>query len=146
MANKVLWDAEYVDEGDLDSGGDLESKADNTITVMATSYDNGTNLMRWGVVELELGSITPTAPAYMIVHLLRRLDGTNYEDTPDVGSSHRVVGSMFLTTTASAKRVACEAFPLPPTEFKIAIENQSNVTLAASANACNLYTASEEIQ
>lgn len=148
MANAIKWEAAFTDRGDLDSGGALDSLANAARAVMGTAVANATNLDKYGVVELELGSITPTSPAWIDIWFVRELDGTTSEDgdaSTDPGT-HLRVDRIPLNAATGAIRVASRIIPLPACDFEVVIGNESNVSFAGSGNACNLYTANDEVQ
>lgn len=84
------------------------------------------------------GSITPGTNARADLYLIRAPDGTNYEDAT-TGASESLppdafVGSFVPTSGAGTKRMVLRDIPLPPGLFKVILQNETGVSLAASGN------------
>lgn len=111
---------------------DLNTLGNGSLSAASAAINNETGLYSYIVVEIALASLTPTGTPAVNVYIAYSLDGTNFDD----GS----VGEMLLltplplSTGASAKRVSRGPFPLLPLQFKLYVENRSNVAFAASGN------------
>lgn len=147
MANLVLWDATWVDRGDLLTT-DLDSLGNGAYSAVSTAFDNAAGLHRFGICEIVLGSLDPTAGAYVAVFLVQSADGTNYEDAPSSNNPglHMLVAQPTVDISSSAKRIVTPVFRLPAGKFKFVVQNGCGVSFASSGNVLALYTANEEIQ
>lgn len=147
MANKILWDAAWVDQGDLLTT-ELNSLANAAYSAVGTAFDNTSGLARWASAEIVLGSLTPTAGAYLMLFLVQSLDGTNYEDAPSSTNPgmHMAVAILNVATGAAAKRVMAPPFALPAGKFKPVLLNGTGAAFPASGNTVALYTSDDEVQ
>jgi hypothetical protein len=115
----------------------LDGDTDGTLTV-GSEVDNSTStLYTHGVVEIELGSITPTGTPYVEVYAFYAPDGTNYEEN-SASLSHALVAVLPVTTGAGAKAVSSRPFPIMPYKLKVAVRNQTGQTLATGGNSVKL--------
>src|SRR5210317_1835371 len=91
MANKVLWVAE---SGATLLSTELNNVATGATAVDATDYDNASNKYRFGNF-LFYGTFDAAcdAGAYVELHLIYKLDGTNYGDGEDGDAATPVVTS-----------------------------------------------------
>lgn len=111
-------------------------------------WDNTSSLWPECDVLINLGSLTPTAGAYVVFGILWSPDGgTNYDD-PQSGSGQGTTytplpGTPIFThgvsTTSSAKIIILEAVLLRPGKAKFTFGNVSGVALAATANTITMY-------
>lgn len=119
---------------------ELNSLGNNTLSAASSAVDNRANLDVYADVELVLGSLSPTAGAYVALYILEALDDTNYAEATNL----RLKTSQLLcvigldTTAATAQRIAVRNLILPPSKFKIVLDNQSGVSLAASGNTVKM--------
>lgn len=142
MAATYPWNA-FTDRGNLASTV-LDSLADATLSGASAELDNSTNLDTHAIVEINLGSLTPTGSPYLELYMTRAPDGTNYEQAPVIGGTDRntLVAIIPVPTGAAAKRVMTDLIVLPPFKVKFYVGNQLNVTAAASGNSIDVYTGS----
>lgn len=147
MANKILWDTSWTSRGTVLTT-ELNSLADGAFSAVGTAVDNTSNLDQYGGLDIVLGSLNPTAGAFLQLHLVQSYDGTTYEDAASSTnpSYHNVVASIPVTTGSAAKRVMSPLFRIPPGKFKFVLYNDCNVSLAASGNTVTLYTTNDEVQ
>lgn len=150
MAAAVKWNAAPTSRGTvLNTEMDTVANAGFS-SVGSTIIDNTSNLDRWGWIELQLGSLTPTAGACIYVYLVPSVDGgTDYDDGPSSTNpaAHLLVAVLNVKTGVGSKKlVTAKPFDLPPGKFKFAIKNQTGVALAGSgANTMVLYTSNEAV-
>lgn len=112
---------------------ELNSLGNGSQSAASSAIDNETDLDEWIDVELVLASLTPTGSPFCLVYILYSLDGTNYEDL-STSALHAAAAALPFTTATGAKRVVARAIPILPLKFKLAVENRSGVSLAASGN------------
>jgi hypothetical protein len=110
-------------------------------------WDNTTLLWPEADFIVSLGSLTPTAGAYVVLAPLWAPDGSTYDD-PQYASGQATTnapipgtptGNHALSTTTSAKIAVIEAVPLRPGKAHFTFGNVSGVNLAATANTIVLY-------
>ena len=101
-------------------------------TSAAFSNDGTTELSMLVDVEIVLASLTPGTNPRIEIWMLASIDSTNY---PDTGI---LVGSIEITTGASAKREVIYDLPVPLKDFKVKLVNQAGVALAATGNTVKL--------
>ena len=125
---------------------EMNSIANGSYSSAPGAYDNTGNNDEWGIVELNLASLNPTAGAYVQVFLAQSVDGSNYEDAPASTNPgyQMVVASIPITTGTATKRGTSPPFRLPPGKFKMYLLNRTGVSFAASANTLKLYTFNEQ--
>lgn len=117
---------------------ELNSLGNNTASSASSAIANQTNLDIFVDVEVNLGSLSPSAGAYVAIYVLLAVDGSNYPAQSD--ADLRLTASQLLcvipvgTTASTAQRVAARNILLPPGSFKVKLDNQTGVSLAASGN------------
>lgn len=112
---------------------ELNSLANNGLCTASAAIDNETGLYQYMEVELVLASLTPTGTPYCQLYLVKQIDGTNYEDNT-VSAAHQIIAVFPMSTAAAAKRIIVANILIPPTPFKLILENKTGVSLAASGN------------
>jgi len=114
----------------------------NGSTYTGSEIDNTSN--RYGAMTVEVVwsyATAPTANKTVKVHLLRCLDGTNYEEQ---GNQTLIAAFSPPADTASHRRVLRESVPLLAYKFKLAVENVDTAqTLTATVNA---YAFNERVE
>lgn len=121
---------------------ELNSLANATLSAASAAIANQTNLDMYADLEVVLGSLSPAAGAYVAIYIALAVDGTNYP-APS-GADIRLTSTQLLctipvgTTGSTAYRVAVRNVLLPPGTFKLYLDNQTGVTLAASGNTLKL--------
>lgn len=117
---------------------ELNSLATNAMSAASAAIANQTNLDMYVDVEVVLGSLSPTAGAYVAVYIALAADGTNYPapSAADMRLSSTQLLCVIPTGVAAstAQRVAARNVLLPPGTFKLYMDNQTGATLAASGN------------
>ena len=127
---------------------ELNALANGAFTGIGTEINNSVNLDQWGVFDIVLASLTPTAGAYLKLYLVQCIGGTTYEDAPSSTNPgyHMEVAVVSVTTGAAAKRIQTAAFRLPLGKFKVVLLNGAGVALGATLNTVTLYTGNDEVQ
>jgi hypothetical protein len=147
MANAILWQAAWVDRGDLLTTG-LNSLANGARSAAGTELDNSANLDQYAAIEIYLASLTPTTGGYVSVYMITAPDGTNYaegSDTIDPGTE-TLVAVFSLRAATGVVRKTSELIRLPPAKLKLLLLNNSGAALASSGNLVALFTSNDEIQ
>ena len=136
----INWSA-FTDRGNVASTV-LDTLANATLSAASTALDNATNKDTHAVLEINLGSINPTTPAYLELYMIKAPDGTNYEVAPVIGGTDRntLIATIPVPAGAATKRVMTGLISLPPCPVKFYIGNQLNVTTASSGNTLDVYT------
>lgn len=111
----------------------LNSLANGSICTASSAIDNLTDLYQYIELELVLASLTPTGTPYCLVYLQKQIDGTNDEDLT-TSASHLVIATFPMSTAVAAKRIIVSNILIPPTSFKLAVQNQAGPALASSGN------------
>lgn len=123
---------------------EMNALADNGITAVGTEFDNSGSADRhtYGYLELNLASLTPTGTPYVIIYMVKALDGTNYEDSPAAGGANSNTEKLTIpvSTGVGTKLVMSKRFTLPDCKVKFLLENQLNVAMGASGNTLELFT------
>lgn len=148
MANLILWDAAATSRGDVLTT-ELNSLADGAFSAAGTEYDNSAGLHRFGMCEINLASLNPTAGAYLQLFMIAAYDGTNYPDAPsstNPGLQYLCTPILNVTTGSATKRIMTPVFALPPAKIKFVLFQDVNVAFAASGNTVELFTADDEVQ
>jgi hypothetical protein len=147
MPNKVLWDAAPTSRS-TGLTTELNSLGNGAYSAVGTAFDNTANGDQFASADIVLGSLNPTAGAYLALFLVQSIDGTTYEDPPSSTNpgTHMLVATVLLTTGAAAKRVMTPPFRIPAGKFKLVLYNAAGVALAASGNTVTLYTNEDEVQ
>lgn len=131
MATTTKWTAPEAIATALTT--DLNSLANNTLSAASAAIDNESGLYLYMTVELALASLNPTGTPYCNLYLVKQIDGTNYEDL-NSSMSHEVVAVFLMATGSAAKRCIVANLLIPPVPFKLAVENQTGVSFAASGS------------
>lgn len=136
MANIGKWNAPSSTATILST--ELDSLADGSASSASSAIANQTNLDIYVDIEINLGSLTPTAGAYVSLYILEAIDGSNYpsQSTADM----RLTSTQLLcvvpigVAAATAQRVAVRNIVIPPGSFKIILDNHAGAALAANGN------------
>lgn len=123
----------------------------STYSDLSDAFDNGdaANLYMFGILELNLASLTPTGTPRVDAYIITSVDGgSNYVDSTDGASPielvNHYIGSFFPRATAAAQRLTLGTqYPqgpiwLPPESFKIMLINKCGVAFASSGNTLKL--------
>ena len=122
---------------------ELNSLASGSRTNVGTEIDNSANLDTYGFLKLAVTFGTnPSAGAYVEIHMLMALDGTNYPDgssSVDPGADTTILTIPILaSTSAQSKQIG--PFLLPPSKIKFILVNQTGQAFPASGSTLRLYT------
>lgn len=141
MATTQKWTAPEAISSPLTT--QLNSLANGAQSAASAAIDNETDLYRWAEVEVVLASLTPTGSPAVHILLIQSLDGTNFEDL-STSALHTQVASVSFSTAVAAKRMVSRPFAIPPTQFKLALQNQAGPALAASGNTVKIRRFNEQ--
>jgi len=153
MANKVLWQTES--SATLMST-ELNNLANDAFAVDGADYDNATNQFRFADFELFLDDFdaAPDAGGYFELHLLYKLDGTNYCDgyDGDADADSELTGATLagvfpVTANDADQRVQLLGVQLSPYAFRAAIKNECGQDLTAvDTHTLKIFPYNEEVQ
>jgi hypothetical protein len=124
---------------------ELNSLANATLSSASAAIANHTDLYRYIDIFVDLASLTPTgSPAVNILFLYSNDDGTTFADA-SLSNSAAFVATLGMSTSASAKHLVAANIPIPPLDFKIALDNETGVALAASGSTVKYARHNESI-
>ncbi len=148
MPNAILWQTSPNSRGNVLST-ELNALANGSRTNAGTAVDNSTNLDKFGYLELNVDFVSaPSAGAYCTIYMVMSLDGTNYADgssSVDPGADASIITIPILASTA-AQNKQVGPIPLPPSKFKLILENSTGQPFPATGSTLELFTANDEIQ
>jgi hypothetical protein len=125
---------------------ELNSLADGA-GVLGAEIDNSTGLDTFLDLEVYVDTqgSARSAGAYISVHVIKALDGTNYEDY--AGSTPPAIWTRSMDAATTARRLASE-FPLPAGQgkFKLYVVNHTGQAWPASGNTMGYRLYSLESQ
>lgn len=121
----------------------------NTSIATSSVIDNDTAIsQRWTMAGVEVFIATQgtnrVVGAHVSLYIIPTVDGTNYGDTTGACKSNYHVKTWHLDDTATASRYLTGIIPLPPTDYKVVLENQTGQTLASSGNTVKIREFSAE--
>lgn len=135
---EVTWTAYGTETNALTT--ELNSLADGAESSLGSEIDNTTNRDQLMDLNIALASLNPTGAPYVVIKVHTSVDGTNYEDGDAAPSYHVAV-----STGSGAKRASLRHIPLSPGKHKLALTNETNVSLAASGNTVKYRTYSPTV-
>ena len=148
MANPLKWEAEPSGAAAL--GTELNALANDARTAVGSEIANSTALDQYGWLELEVTfGVSPSdAVPHCTVYMVRKPDGTNYEDgsasvqpSPDA-----YVGAMRVQASTSAQRIVIGPFLIPPFDVKFLLENKTGQAFPATGSTLTFYPGADEVQ
>lgn len=150
MANAIKWEGAWVDRGNVLTT-EMNSLANDAYILqsVASAIANQTNLDQYGMFELDLASLDPSAGGCVEVYGVRSLDGgSTYEDTPGTNNpaTHLLLAVIPLDEASSAKNAFSKPFWFDPNATKFCVKNRAGVAFASSGNTLKLWTNNDEIQ
>lgn len=148
MPNIIQWEAAPTSRGNVLTT-ELNALADGSRTNQGTEIDNSSNLDKYGMLELNVTfGAAPDTNGPLHVYLITAPDGTNYGDgssSADPGPDTYLL-TISVRAVTSAQRKMTKLFELPPTKFKVIMENQAGQAMSASGHTLELFTDNDEIQ
>jgi len=143
MVSKVIWEAPPTVTSIMTTA--LNSLANNTISAASTEVANQINLDTFAWLELNatFGTSPSDANPTVDVYMATAPDGTNYETAPLTGGAqqgHMFLGSFPIRKVTSAQRVVIGPFAIPPTKFKLYLDNQTGQAMASTGNTLDIIT------
>ncbi len=155
MANKLLWAAE---SGATIMSTELNNLADDGVAVDAADYDNATNLYTEASFLFYATDFdaAPDAGGYFELHLVYKVDGTNYGDGEDGDvanvteahlSGNTLVGLFPLNAADEDQYIQLMGISLKPFAFRAVIVNKSGTDLTAvDTHLLKIYPYNPELQ
>lgn len=120
---------------------ELNSIANGNAIASATAIDNSSSLNLFMDIAIALGSITPVVPNFLGLYIYPlNQDGSTYGDgrfgsaAAGPPGSNYYAGFISLVRAAQAQKGVCNRIIVPPGLFKIVVQNNAGVSLAASSN------------
>jgi hypothetical protein len=125
---------------------ELNALANGAFSAVGPAYDNTANLDEYADADITLASLLPTTGGYLQLFLVVSVDGTTYEDAPSATnpSGGRLLGTVGVNVTTSAKRLMIKRFEIPPFKFKFVLKNQAGVAFGATLNTVAITTYNEQ--
>ena len=129
----------------------LNSLADNTITAASSEVDNSVNLdtFMWLELNVTYGTAPDDANPSVDVYMIEAPDGTDYQDDPvtsGVDQGHLFLGAFPVRKITSAQRLVVGPFAMPPSKFKLFLDNQAGQAMAATGNTLDIAVNNLESQ
>lgn len=93
----------------------------------SAAINNETGLYQYVNLELIIGSLTPTAGAYVQVDLEPSLDGTTFVDTGECNHFNQLTVFSLDTSSCTAQRLVRHNLPIPPLSFKFTVRQVAGV-------------------
>lgn len=147
MPNAVKWSALSSITSYLST--DLNSLASGA-QFLGAAIDNDTTRAQFMALELNLAAqgSARSAGAWVGVYLLASIDGTNFtygSSSVDAPPS-TLVARFALDASTTARYVVVVDVPLPATDFKLLLENNTGQAFAASGTTLRYVTYNDEVQ
>ena len=143
MANTVEWASHEAIATALTT--ELNALANGSLSTASANIANHTDLYRYITFFLSLASLTPASGAYLNVYILySKDDGTTWADA-STANVFAVKATMTPSTSTGAKELAFENVPIAPFDFKLVVENECGVALAASGSTLKYARHNEQI-
>ena len=119
---------------------ELNSLANGAVSAASGAIDNSSNLEMFADLELVLAAqgVARSGDAWVGVHRVQALDGTNYGDTNEITAPPIAVFTLDAATTA--RRLHLPDISIPPGLFKFFVRNSTGQALAASGNTLSYRT------
>jgi len=144
MVSAVKWEAAPSGSAVVDTGNAVS--ADTFDASLGAEYDNSTNLNTLAWLELATSSgdafatAVTRAGASLDIYIVRALDGTNYENTPDVNGEFpgNLLATIPIPTEAQVVPQAIGPVSIPPCKFKLLVYNNTDKSLN-NTYQINLY-------
>ena len=89
-------------------------------------------------VTVQLASaVVSVAPAYITIYILPSVDGTNYpSQVSNAAPLHHAY--TFDVVAGSVQTIVCPNIPIPPSNFKVLLQNSLGINFPASGNTCQM--------
>jgi hypothetical protein len=129
----------------------MNALANGAYTQPGAAIDNTSGLYPLGDLVIVLSSaVTPTISPLVGIWILPSPDGTNYPTPPGTAAAaapaNLYAGTMTLVASVSTSVMVVRGLVLPPSLFKVMIQNQLGVALPSSTTStCKLYRYSEQV-
>jgi hypothetical protein len=125
------------------SGAAVNGLTNGSMSAASAEIDNSAALELFADLGLHLDSMTTTAGARIDIYILQALDGTNYPAVTAAvlrGQPSMLLCSIGLYVGTNAQDPTMRNLLLPPTKFKLVLDNQSGATLPAANTLLELIT------
>ena len=136
MVSKLLWTNET---GITLLSTELNNLANDALAVDGSDYDNFSK--RYTEASFLLYAIdfdaAPSAGAYFELHIIYKVDGTNYGDNEDgdvanpSGNANTLVGIFPIRAADEDQYIQLMGIPLKPFAFRVALKNKTGTGLTA---------------
>ena len=132
--------AKYTAEGVLTTvlTTELDGLADDGTSALSPTKSNDAVSERDLVANFELFIATQgtarTAGAFVSLFIIPEVDDVNFGDVVGDCLLNYFVGSVLLDASVNARYVILEDVKIPPSDFKIVLQNQTGQALAATGN------------
>lgn len=128
---------------------EINSLSNGSACSASSAFNNvpavgGSNGYDWADFELVLATGSNTT-AYKTVdlYIIESVDGTNYQDTG--GPPPNGFLDSFVLQAATSQRIILRNIPLPPTNFKILVVNNSGVAASASGSTVKMLPYNRQV-
>ena len=145
MATQLEWTG-YNTPDTAVAGASLNSLGGSGSYALGAAIDNTTGLFTDADLLITLSSNVTTSSGNpnIAVWILPSLDGTNYPETGGGASAgvapiNLLAGTILLPAATGVQHMVLRGIILPPSLFKVQIQNNLGVALPSSGNSCSLY-------
>ena len=124
----IKWATPSALTSDLDTSGVLDSLADGS-TMSGITYSNSSNLDRYALITIKLGSFTPGSDPYLQLRVVFE-DGDQEPEGSLCGDIYR----LDVSSGTGSKVITFPMVALYPFELYMYITNNTGAALASSGN------------
>lgn len=103
----------------------------NSGTALSSAYDNSTSGYKWADFQFVMTGLSPSAGSAVNLYLQEMTDGTNFADTGTNLFPQAYIGAIVLQSGSAQRPPPLRGVPLPPAQFKIALQNGLAVALGS---------------
>lgn len=121
---------------------ELNALNNATMSVASAAIANQTNLDLYADFVLHLAALSPAAGAFITVYALEALDDATFPAPSDAALRLQIQQILFSIQlgqdVTTAQDIVVRNVLLPPHAFKLKLDNQSGVSLAATGNTLSI--------
>lgn len=115
---------------------ELNALAAAGVSALSPTYDNSTALDLFGDFQIDVtfGS-APTANGALQVFIIPAPDGTNFGTAQFSGA---IIGGWLIASNTTQQLYTIRGIPLPPSKFKIQLQNGASVAFPATGSTVKM--------
>lgn len=125
----------------------LNSLANATFSADGSEIANETDLYPYIDLELSVAAqgSARSAGGYVAVYIVRALDGSNYEASPNPAFTTQLLAVFQLDAATTARVLVASNVPIPPLDFKLTVYNATGQAFAASGSTLKYRRHKEQV-